>query len=417
MRALGVLWVVLLPAAFSQTIAPPEFGSEFFNRAGLAPLKCQVQPIHPTLDFAFRLHAGVYFRVPIYQYRGKGHTWTVGLRIQRESGGAPVYLINRLGVPEVQRTRLETVAEGEFLLGEGNYRASFQLVDDERRSCRGDWNIQAKLGPPENLLKLAVAPGAIEPIATPLAVSAPGGGHPLADRLTVFVNAAPVAPSLVGLHAGDTATILTSLISLLNQVQARSVKLVVFSLDQQKELYRNHDFTPDRLPQVQQALDSLQLGVIRYTALERPKGYLNLLADLVNEEISDAKPARLVVFLGPHSHLCGKPLADALDNPEQGSTKFFYLEYTRPVALSIQDQPSAEGWLDVSNDQPDLFISEPNAAPIVVGDPISLPANYNPTELDISHDAIDHMVSLLKGRTLVIRKPQDLAKALGQLTQ
>ena len=352
--------------------------------------------------------------MPVDQYRGGEHTWTVGLRVQRESGGDPVYLIDRMNIPEIPRDRLDAMSQGEFLLGEGNYRASFLLVDDERRACRADWTIAAKS--PESPLQPALAPGAIEPVATPLAVSEPEAGRAPVDRLTVFIHAAPVAPTLVRLHAGDTATLMTSLISLINQVQARSVKVVVFSLDQQKELYRNENFTADHLADVQQAMDSLQLGVIRYRALERPTAYLDLITDLVKEETRAADPARLVVFLGPHSRLCGKPLTDtAMENPGPSSPKFFYLEYARPVALPMDGQTSSGGWLDVANSHPDLSFSQQNAAPIVVGETTSLPANYHPTELDLSHDAIDRMVSLLKGRTIVIRKPEDLAKALQQV--
>ena len=412
MRASGFLLLVLFPA-FSQTIVPPETGMEFLNGRVPAPLKCQLQPIHPTLDFAFRFHSGVSFRVPFNQYRGGGHVWTVGMRIQAENGGSAVYTLDRMALPEGTKNVADALGQSEFLLGEGNYRASFLLMDDEGRGCRGDWTLAAHQDSAEHPVKLTIAPGAVEPLNGAVPLPRHAEGAPSVDKLTVLLHAAPVTPSMSQLHAGDTATLLASLVALLNQVTARTVKLVVFNLDQQKELYRRDGFTLDQLADVHKAISTLQLDVVRYGALQKPAGYLDMLAHLVQAETTGENPAQMVVFLGAHSRLTGKVLADELPQTPT-PTRFLYLQYMRPIALDLDD-PTVEAWLDATSRIATQLEMDPFDGESAELESISLPALRHPTQLDLCRDSIDLLMGALKGKTLPIRKPADLAKAMQQI--
>ena len=209
--------------------------------------------------------------------------------------------------------------------------------------------------------------------------------------------------------------LVSSLVSVISQIRARAVKLVVFSLDQQKELYRQENFTLGQLDDVRRAISSLQLGVVGYRTLEHPTGYLDQLTDLAREETTEDSPSHLVVFLGPHTRLNGKPLTDgAMERQGPGAPKFFYLEYMRPVALP-STQSSSDNWLDAAGNFPESPAQMPDIFDYshMAADATSLPAIYYPTQADESHnDAIDHLMSSLRGRTLIVRKPCDLAKAM-----
>src|SRR5437867_10236698 len=73
-------------------------------------LKCDVSPLRPALNFSLRFQAGYLVRVPMSQYIGAGHRWSVFVRITPDPGTQPVYMVDRVAIPEVPKTR----AESEF---------------------------------------------------------------------------------------------------------------------------------------------------------------------------------------------------------------------------------------------------------------------------------------------------------------
>ncbi len=76
MRHLAIA-LLLASAGAAQTIVDPvRFGSilkALEPRAGEKPLRCEVTPIKPSLNFSFRFQAGYVVRVPMNQYSGAGH--------------------------------------------------------------------------------------------------------------------------------------------------------------------------------------------------------------------------------------------------------------------------------------------------------------------------------------------------------
>jgi hypothetical protein len=130
--------------------------------------------------------------------------------------------------------------------------------------------------------------------------------------------------------ARDNMMLLGTLSSLLDRLPAKSVRLVVFNLDQQKELYRQDDFTPEHMSDVASAIDTLQLGMVDYSVLRNGGGHVALLADIVNREVSASPPSDVVIFLGPIARF-GEPFPAALlERPETGPPRFFYLQYRSP---------------------------------------------------------------------------------------
>src|ERR671928_1551407 len=99
-----VCMILAAGAADAQFIVNPARLSERSRNFDWRPddqqLNCSVAQIRPALNYGFRFQTGYVVRVPMNQYRGTGHRWTILMRVTPENGG-PVYLMSRYGVPDV----------------------------------------------------------------------------------------------------------------------------------------------------------------------------------------------------------------------------------------------------------------------------------------------------------------------------
>jgi len=206
-------------------------------------------------------------------------------------------------------------------------------------------------------------------------VPAPGTDDAAALRLTIMLHAAPMSPRRTRLRQNDTMMLLASVTSLLERVPARSVRLIAFNLDQQRELYRKEDFRLRDMPMVAGAMSRTELGLIDAKVLQNRRGHLDVLTDLVNQEVKAPEPSDVVVFLGPLSRFFEKPPQESLEKPEGHGPQFLFFQLTPAFR-------GGRGGMAL---------------------PPSLP------------DSIRHAVSRAGGKTLVIRTPGDLAKAIDRL--
>jgi hypothetical protein len=296
------------------------------------PLRCEVRPLRPTLDFSFRFQAGYRVRVPMNQFAGAGHSWGVVMRVTPE-GGAPVYLGHRTRLPEIPKTTVQLELGGGYLLGEGHYRVAWQLYDETGRVCRAEWKVEARRTHADRNVRMSLAPET----ATPLYVRAPGDHRDDAPplRVTVLLDVAPLSPRRTRMSARDNIMLLGTLSALLDRLPTRSVRLVAFNLDQQKELYRRDGFTPGQLSDVARTVETLQLGMVDYHVLQNRGGNVTLLADLVNRELTTPEPSDVVLFLGPLARFGERFPEQLLERPAGAAPHFFYLQY-RPPFLRMQ---------------------------------------------------------------------------------
>ncbi|HEY2016925.1 MAG TPA: hypothetical protein VGH38_25650 [Bryobacteraceae bacterium] len=372
----GVLILVLVTAAATpaQNLVNPSrlsAGMKDFDRGFRdLPLQCEVTPIKPALNFGFRFQAGYVASVPMHQYRGSGHTWTILTRITPEQEGRePSYLIYRTRLPQVPPTKMELEVGGAWLLGEGRYNIAWKLVDDSGRTCIHRWHVEARLGRSERLVKVALPPATVTDFSLRGVPSVHQTDDAAPIRLTILMHAAPLNPRRTRLGPRDYMMLLGTLSSVLERVPARSVRLVVFNLDQQKELYRQEEFAPQSLGQVARAIGGLELGLVDYGVLKNRGGHLDLLADLVNAELTGKEPADVVLFLGPQARTSDKVPREELERPlVVGPPRFFYIQY-RPFLLQQSSLP----------------------------------------------DTINYAVNKMKGKTLVIHTPGEFAKAIDQI--
>ena len=336
-----------------------------FDATERSTLTCEVMPMQPRIDFGFRFQSGYVLRMPMKQYFGAGHRWGIIIRITPEAEGAkPSYLVSKFNLPKVPHTNISLEVGGSYLLGVGRYTIDWMLVDDQVRTCRKRWNVDVRLKGSDGGVTVRMPPATVWDYSFR---NRPPVAKPGTARLTVLVHAAPLSLRSTRLRAYDRALLLGSLATLLESVPAASVKLSLFSLDQQRELFSADKFAVSEISKVAEAMDALELGLIDIKVLQNRKGHVDLLADLVNAELEAREPADAVIVMGPASRFVDKMPQSAL-HIEGKVPPFFYFEY-RSRFRRVQEFP----------------------------------------------DSIQSALRRVKGKVLNIYSPQDFAKAINQV--
>ena len=135
------------------------------------------------------------------------------------------------------------------------------LRDDQGRTCSYSWQIEAASARDTRGLERPLPAGSIRELSWSPSATRP---EPVFGRLTVLLHAAPISPRSPLLRARDTVLLLGALCSLLEQAPARSVRLVVFNLAQQKELSRDEEFQLSEINTVARKINNLQLHLVDY---------------------------------------------------------------------------------------------------------------------------------------------------------
>jgi hypothetical protein len=327
----ATLALVASGAASSQAVVDPAkvrgLLQKFEAQADERELRCAVIPIKPALNFGFRFQTGFIVHVPLNQYSGRGHRWAILLRVTPQ-GGEAVHLMSVIRLPDIPKTRTAAEVGGGYLVGEGRYDVEWMMFDDSGRICRKTWKVEAKLRHGERKIAVAMPSHTVRGFSwfpPPEATRNPDDAAPL--RLTVLLHAAPLSPRRTTLRAGDGLMLVGMLSSLLERLPTRSVRLVVFNLDQQKEVFRQEDFSPKALEQVAQSINDLQLGVVDYRVLQNRRGHIDVVAGLVNSEMHAKEPSDVVLFLGPAARYWDDVPPQALDRTTGAGPRFFYFQY------------------------------------------------------------------------------------------
>src|SRR5580704_13823457 len=324
-----VIFVLLIAstATAQYVIDPARAAKVWASHADDRPLHCEVIPVPARFSFSFRFQTGYVVRMPLKQYTGAGHRWNVLMRITPQGGSEPFYLGSYTRLRTVPKTNAQAEFGGVYQVGEGRYAVDWMLADDQNRVCRKSWKVEAKLAANERGLKVGMAANTAGPLTfRRWSQQSDDDVHPI-GRLTVLLHAAPLYPRSLRFRTQDRLLLVSSLASLLEALPARSVKVVVFNLDQQKELFRQDDLTPDSFDQVAQSTSNLQLQVVDYRVLQNRRGHISLLADLMKQELEAAQPSDKVIFLGPTSRFYDKVPDASLDQHSTSSPQFFYFQY------------------------------------------------------------------------------------------
>src|SRR5262249_7974223 len=144
---------------------------------------------------------------------------------------------------------------GAFLLGEGKYLVALKAFDEQGRGCVKQWKVEGKRRHEERDIKLAMEPGTVSDLAgRGAAVNHLDVDDAPPVRLTVLLHAAPVIAFRTRLSGRDRVMLLGTLSALLQRIPASNVRLIVFNLDQQRELFRRDHFTLESLGAVSQSV-------------------------------------------------------------------------------------------------------------------------------------------------------------------
>jgi hypothetical protein len=248
--------------------------------------------------------------------------------------------MSSVSLPEIpEGTKVVAETGGGYLLGEGRYRVQWSMFDDAHRGCRKTWTVEAKPNHSERGIRVAMAPDSVRGFSW---FSAPDTKHGTDDapplRLTVLLHAAPLSLRRTTLRASDSLMLVGLLSALLERLPTRSVRLVVFNLDQQKELFRRNVFSPKSLEDVAQAINDVQLGVVDYSVLQHRRGHVEMVAELMNSEMQAEQPSDVVLFLGPAARYFDKVPPEILQKTDAGGPRFFYFQY-RPFYRSTMPFP------------------------------------------------------------------------------
>jgi hypothetical protein len=324
----ALLALIIVSTAAGQYVIDQGRAAKFWAaHADDRPLRCEVIPVPARLSYSFRFQTGYVVRLPFKNYTGPGHHWNIMMRVTPVGGSDPFYLGSFTRLRNVPKTNAQAEFGGGFQIGEGRYSVDWMLADDQNRICRKSWKVEAKLNGRERGLKLGMAANTVGPLTfRRWSQQSDADAHPI-DRLTVLLHAAPLYPRSNRFRAQDRLLLVSSLASLLEALPARSVRVVVFNLDQQKELFRQDDLTPDLFDQVAQSTSNLQLQVVDYRVLQNRRGHISLLSDLINQELGAAQPSDKVIFLGPTSRFYDKVPDASLEQHLASTPQFFYFEY------------------------------------------------------------------------------------------
>ena len=340
----------------------------FASAATLPEFKCGFKPVAPALTYGLHFDAGYQLQFPLNQFQGTGHGLDVLLRVTPQSGAAKLhYFENHYDMPPVPDTDATGEVKAHFPLPPGRYRVESLAWDETPRVCRGEWSVEIK---PE--------PGDQRP--APL------------NRLTVFLDAAPHDPRASKMDDADIEVLTSSLGALLERLPARAVRLVVFNVDQEAELFRANVFDPHAMEQVSKALGSVQLATVDYKNLQNRKGPAEYIAGLINGELREGERSDAAIFLGwlTRSRETASPGVGA---SEKGP-KFFYVEYRSTLAGD-----SARPAPRYASRSPRGFGMPPGMAVARAEAP----------------DTIESTMQRVQGRTMLVLAPKDFAHALAEI--
>ncbi len=409
--AIGILAVTVAPAQTvlndAKKIADAQ---KLIDTLGGDQSGCQVLPLRPHFIFSLRMQAGYVVRLRPTHPRGQGQKWIVLTRITPQEGnGNPVYLSDIVQFPNGGGR--ESTVEGSYWLGEGRYAVKFLIFDSRGDVCRQDWQIDARLSSGVSKFKPILAPGTVGGSLGTEGLLALGA-KPV-DRLTILLHAASVLQRQTLLRPLDKMMLLDGIVALMEELPAHSVRLVVFNLEQRRELLRKDGFTLEALPEVARVLDAVQPAAVDYRAVQNPGGTVDLIENLLNQEMHVSDPSEAVIFLGPKSIYKRKP-SPKFGLPPAAKQWFFYLvcdptRFLLPRSSTLDGGdwgaqalamglPTPSPWGAMQPDVPDDHVWK----------------NYGP---NAGADSIQYAVDQLKGKTLQVDSAQSFADAVAEIVR
>ncbi len=378
-------------------------------------LPCTVDIAKPELNFGFRFQSNYTVRIPLDAYVGATHRWRIVFRVT-PAGGQPVYFSDLIDLPASSQPGFVAVSTGTFFTGAGHYDVKWSLRDDLGRVCRQDWTLDAHPDEPERRLTSIMPRGTVGDFSwhpeSPIAK--------ITRHVTVLLNAAIPISGRMPSAGGQWATVLTILSSILEGLPEADVRLIVFNLDQQRELFVKDHFTTADFAAIVHIADTPSQWIVNSNSLQSPRGGWNLIRDLENNERHAVPSPDTIIFLGLPTASAEK-MPPGLRRPSPGqSPRLFYLPYriTAPTARENLTRltagaplPGERGGCDPGSpcgSQSQLPATGGGGGRGRMASPVTDRGLEGP-------DPIKQFVQRAKGKTLVISSVDALSKAISEI--
>ncbi len=336
-------------------------------------LNCTVTPQKPQLGLDLKFHGGYGVSVPLHELQGDGNSLSILFRVMPKVDNAePVYFIQQVRVPAIDDKSAGNVTiEGNFDVGLGSYHVDWLMRDFGGRFCSSYWDFEASLQTKDRRMTVALPPNTIrrtedEQFQNEPPVQRTQDDGPL--DVKVLLNFAPQRPNSPTVDPIDTVALVSILRSISRTPRIGRFSLVVFNIQEQKELYRQDFADHIDFPALGAGLKKLSLGTVDLNRLAHKNGDTEFLSALIKNETTAAnsRPDALI-FVGP------KTLLDS-SVPQEDLKGVGDLEY--PVFYM----------------------------------------NFNPDPIGVPwRDAIGRMVKFFKGREYTITGPRDLWNAVTEM--
>jgi hypothetical protein len=411
LRASGLAAVLAIVAAAQAPIEPErieEARQAFDSATGAQHLRCFSATARPELDYGFRFRTGYTIEVPLVQFRGAGHNVIAFLRVTPD-GRPPSYFAKEEGVPETPDLKADAELTGMVVIGEGGYGFEALVQDDAKRSCLTKWRIQARRSGSERDLKPGIPPGVGQELTGTAPFAAAERSGPRIDRLTILMHAAAYNPRAVEPEPETIRELTDSLASLLIQLPARSVRLVIFNLTQQVEVLRTDDFTSADLIQVAPALGRLKFAAVHVKTLQ-DRSHSDVFREIVDKELHQSNPATAVVFLGPRSP-AASDFSYEPDPRRAAGIQWIYLQYEHMASLRFPALGRGGRAMEPGS------AADPGPPPEVFNGPRGGRGRGDspPAPVGAIPDTIEQLLRRVKGETLPVRSPHEFADAIRRI--
>ena len=295
-------------------------------------LPCTIQLSNNLrLDLLFRYTAGFAINCRLGEQLYPGMRLVALVRVTPEFGKRAI-LYEYFDIPQIRQqasasfstplSKVELSMSGGFAVGPGRYSVEVVLTDPQGHTCRVQKKLKPALDRGAGNVPIAIQPGAVASLVDVRWNSSLAAQGP---RLTVLLNASGLSGT-ARLHAWKRTVLLQSLVTLLNQLPCKSVKLIAFDSDRLDEVFSQESFDVEGLDKLEKALERMEFNTISYQSLKKD-AWSRYLVDLARRESLSKKPPDEIVFLGTWgSHAWEKLPREMTREIEISKTHVFYFE-------------------------------------------------------------------------------------------
>lgn len=384
-RAQGLLTGEEIPAAANQIRNHPHKNTLRFDEIYLTRFS--------NLGFDLRYHERFAFRLP-WSEMPEGGKLRARIRVIPKKG-APILLGEYFDIPTVSEALSKLPREqasspiaasvsSDFVVGPGKYKVELLFFSPDNRTFFKAWTFKTE---PDAGFAGVMKPGTVDEAPTSRWA---GKLVPSGIRLTLLLNA--TGTSAFQARLWDSHFLLTMVNTVLEQLPCRSLRLVVFNLDRQGELFRRDGFALEGWNDLEAALKGAEFSTIDYRNL-RPLSEQEFVMRLVEQEVSG--PADAVVLVGRRTHFLSKPEIKA---SIPAGAKLYYLRHDSPECL-------------ICNSELGLHI------PFIPEMPVPMGLSYEISEARMKPipDNLTYVVRDLRGTVLPFGSSHEFGKAIEHL--